>query len=517
VSGVSESGATVKVYGAAQCAGAVLATGTTSGFAAGIRTTVAANSATALSVRQTDLAGNAAPCSTTLGYVHDAVPPPAPAFGGQTPSGAVSATTATVSFTDAEPGAFQCRLDAAAFAGCASPVTYAGLSAGAHTVDVRVIDPAGNVSPIASRTWTVDTVGPTAALADATVTAFATTTPSFAFRLSEAGTARCALLPVAPTLAPCPNPVSFGPLANGAYTLQVQGTDAAGNVGPVASIPVTVDTVPPPVAILGGPSGPTAAASPVFTFDSADPTATFACGVAPDGAAVPALSPCTSPARTPSLPTGTFRFFVRSTDAAGNVTLTSRLLVVDRTVPAAPKGGVARPVSRSAIALRWRPVGDSTRVVYRVFRDGARTATATVAGTTWTDRGLRPGIGHRYRIVAVDAAGNSSVAATVLGVTSGDGVRPRVTVAPRVSFGPRVRGRATVTVRWSASDAGGVGSYALWQRAGRGRWQPVALGTPVARSVTLHLARGSYTFRVRATDVAGNRSPVVTGAPVSVR
>jgi hypothetical protein len=517
VRGTAEPSATVDVYGAAQCTGPVIGTGTGSRFPAGITASVPANTASTLSVRQTDLAGNAGPCSSELSYVHDSVPPAAPVLGGQTPSGTVAQTSATITFSLAEPGTAQCRLDGGAFAGCSSPTTYASLGAGAHTVDVRLIDVAGNIGPVASRTWTVDTTGPTAALADTQATALATTTPSFAFQLSEPGTARCALLPVQPSLVPCTSPATFGTLANGSYTLQVQGTDLAGNAGPVASIPVTVDTVAPPVAILAGPTGPVSGAISAFTFASTDPTATFACGIAPDGAPVPALSPCTSPAQTPTLPTGTFRFFVRSTDAAGNVTLTSRRLVVDRTAPARPAGVVARTVSRSSIALRWRPVGDSTAVVYRVFRDGARTATTVVRGTSWTDVRLRPGVGHSYRVVAVDAAGNSSTAATVLGVTAGDTVRPRVTVAPRVSFGQRVQGRATVTVRWNASDAGLVAAFTLWQRSGSGAWHRVALPTATARSVTLHPAAGTYTFRVQATDVAGNRSPVVTGSRVSVR
>ena len=53
---------------------------------------------------------------------------------------------------------FECKLDSGEYVACASTETYASLSAGTHTFDVRAIDPAGNTdaSP-ASYTWMIDT------------------------------------------------------------------------------------------------------------------------------------------------------------------------------------------------------------------------------------------------------------------------------------------------------------------------------------------------------------------------
>jgi hypothetical protein len=55
-----------------------------------------------------------------------------------------------------EPGAtFECRIDAAPFAACASPKAYGSLPDGAHTFAVRAIDQAMNVDPTpASRSFT---------------------------------------------------------------------------------------------------------------------------------------------------------------------------------------------------------------------------------------------------------------------------------------------------------------------------------------------------------------------------
>jgi hypothetical protein len=93
----------------------------------------------------------------------DVSPPPPPAPDTVPPDTTITSAppatsrsgSASFSFTSNEANVrFQCRLDGAAFAGCASPATYAGLAAGAHTFAVRAIDAAGNVdgSP-ATHSW----------------------------------------------------------------------------------------------------------------------------------------------------------------------------------------------------------------------------------------------------------------------------------------------------------------------------------------------------------------------------
>ena len=56
-------------------------------------------------------------------------------------------------FTSEAGAIFQCSIDGGAFTGCSSPKSYT-VAAGAHTFSVRAIDAAGNVSAVASRSWT---------------------------------------------------------------------------------------------------------------------------------------------------------------------------------------------------------------------------------------------------------------------------------------------------------------------------------------------------------------------------
>ena len=72
------------------------------------------------------------------------------------PSGTVTDTSATFTFSASEPSTFLCRLDSDAFAACTSPTSYANLTATPHTFQVAAIDGSYNVDfTPAVRTWTV--------------------------------------------------------------------------------------------------------------------------------------------------------------------------------------------------------------------------------------------------------------------------------------------------------------------------------------------------------------------------
>src|SRR5262245_28411591 len=83
------------------------------------------------------------------------------------PSGAVSSTTATITFHASGAASFTCKLDAGAFQTCATAsfgsVTYTNLAQGAHTVLVRNnTGSGGSTEPQNPVAWTVDTVAPAA-------------------------------------------------------------------------------------------------------------------------------------------------------------------------------------------------------------------------------------------------------------------------------------------------------------------------------------------------------------------
>jgi len=91
--------------------------------------------------------------------LHDSTAPETTISSG--PSGVTSDPTPTFAFTS-EPGAtFECKIDAAAFAACTSPLTTPSLADGAHVFSVRAKDAASNVDATpATRSFTVDTTAP---------------------------------------------------------------------------------------------------------------------------------------------------------------------------------------------------------------------------------------------------------------------------------------------------------------------------------------------------------------------
>ena len=103
-------------------------------------------------VRARDAAGNRGPASTYTWRV-DTVAPPRPTLLQQ-PANPSASDSATFAFSDREtPVSFECSLDGAAYAACASPKTYTGVAAGTHRFSVRAVDPAGNRSGSTDYSW----------------------------------------------------------------------------------------------------------------------------------------------------------------------------------------------------------------------------------------------------------------------------------------------------------------------------------------------------------------------------
>jgi len=233
--------------------------------------------------------------------------PPDTAIGSVT----VNGSTATFPFTSTEANStFECRLDGAAFAGCASPASYPGLAVGGHTFDVRAVDPAGNTDPTpATTTVTVaDTIPPDTAIGSVAVDQ---STATFAFTSTEANsTFECSLDGGAFTL--CASPKSYSGLAVGQHTFAVRASDDAGNADPTpATASVTIEDLTPPdtaidaVQILGRAAR--------FDFSATEARSSFACSL--DGAS---FASCTAPASYDSLALGDHTFAVQATDPAGN-------------------------------------------------------------------------------------------------------------------------------------------------------------------------------------------------------
>ena len=149
-----------------------------------------AEGAHVFAVRARDRAGNVGrPVSVSWTFVRPDTTPPTVSIASA-PAATTTETGAAFAFVASEAGVvFECSLDGAAYAPCASPVAYASLPLGAHTFAVRGRDAAGNVGEPAGASWTI--VPP--ALPDLAIASFAPFSITVVNRGAAPATARAVL------------------------------------------------------------------------------------------------------------------------------------------------------------------------------------------------------------------------------------------------------------------------------------------------------------------------------------
>jgi hypothetical protein len=108
-------------------------------------------------VQALDALGNAGP-PAAYGWSVDSTAPTT-AIDSQ-PASSSGSGAASFEFSGGDPSGsgvsgFECSLDKAPFAPCASPQEYSGLSEGPHSFEVRAVDAAGNAATPVAYSWTV--------------------------------------------------------------------------------------------------------------------------------------------------------------------------------------------------------------------------------------------------------------------------------------------------------------------------------------------------------------------------
>src|SRR6185436_2127340 len=105
-----------------------------------------------------------------------------------------SSTSASFDFASSPAGAtFECALDGSAFAACSSPQTYAALTAGSHTFQVRAVNAFGTDASPAAFTWTIGSL-PDTTISSSPAASTTSTSASFTFTSTPSGaTFECAL------------------------------------------------------------------------------------------------------------------------------------------------------------------------------------------------------------------------------------------------------------------------------------------------------------------------------------
>lgn len=169
-------------------------------------------------------------------------------------------SSASFGYSSNEPGStFECSFDAGAFSGCApTGVTYGGLGSGAHSFQVRAIDPSTNVDPtpagysftvaLASQPVFAGPAPPTTSPGIVSLNTLLTAkpaarthdrTPTFRFRSSSPGATFQCKLDGGP-FKPCKSPLTTKRLSPGRHLLKVSAVLPGRRDATPASFPFTI-------------------------------------------------------------------------------------------------------------------------------------------------------------------------------------------------------------------------------------------------------------------------------------
>lgn len=208
-----------------------------------------------------DLAGNnltGVPYTSGQTYILDNSAPDTTITAGPASVTHSGSATFTFSGTDGSGSgiaSYQAQIDSGGYATVTSPLVLGSLSAGAHTIEIRAVDAAGNVDPTpASYTWTIDTTAPDTLITFGPTTTTNSTSATFNFSGSDSSGSGVASYEVqldGGGFAAATSPKSYTGLADGSHTFQVRAIDAAGNVDATpGSYTWTIDATAPSVSAI---------------------------------------------------------------------------------------------------------------------------------------------------------------------------------------------------------------------------------------------------------------------------
>ena len=291
------------------------------------------------------------------------------------------------------------------------------------------------------------------------------------------------------------------------YAYSVQAFDAAGNSSGVLTASIYVPDVTAPTSpgsVVAALASPTTA---VLAWSaSTDDVAVDHYVVTRNGVEV--ARPAAAGTLSITVVEGrTYQFAVAAADTAGNTSppATASLLVPDVTPPSSVGALTASVSGAGTVTLNWTAASDNVAVgSYVVARDGVNLATLPATSLSYVDQALAPDLPYSYSVTPVDAAGNAGPPSTA-SVT----VKSADTVAPTVPANVRGEqlGSRRVDVMWDPSTDNWPGpiKYKIYRDG-------VRLAT--VKSVTSYVDRpskvGTYSYRVRAIDMAGNWSALST-------
>jgi hypothetical protein len=281
-------------------------------------------------------------------FTVDTVDPEQPAITGPSEGARVNGTPWFTFDAEADV-AFECRWDGAlAWIPCAPGNTRPFTVDGEHSLVIRAVDRAGNVSPESvARTFVVRSTIGTVTITGGPGRVTRDAAPVFTFA-ADAEDVEFACRLDRQAFTACTSPKAYSGLADGDHTFEVQGRDAVGNVSPVISRRFRVDRTAPVITTPGLDEG--AVTGPAVSLPvGLDEVAALSCTI--DAGTV---VECGTTVRLSGLPAGERVLSLTATDAAGNVRTLERRFVVE--IPLSATGEPLADAPETVIVAPVPPV-----------------------------------------------------------------------------------------------------------------------------------------------------------------
>lgn len=320
-------------------------------------------------------------------------------------------------------------------------LTTGGAATAAFTTGTSLVSSSTNtnilpsLSSTAGFTVTIDTVAPTTSIsapssgavvsapANTTITASATDND----HVTSVDIYVDSVLKTTLTTSPYNYVWNTTGVALGSHTIQSKAHDPSGNIGTSATITVTLaDSTAPTTSITAPSAGSTLRGSVSINATASDNTG--GTGLAKvefyvDGVlkGTDTTSPYSYTWDTTTATNGSHSLTTKAYDAAtpANIgTSAAVVLTVDNSAPTTPVNFQSTGNTLSSIGLSWSASTDNVGVSgYRLSRNGTTVATLSGSTLSYNDVGLVATTSYTYTLVALDAAGNASGAASLTAST----------------------------------------------------------------------------------------------------
>ncbi len=423
---------------------------------------------------------------------------------------------------------------------------------GSDTLKLKVTDVAGNDGAVSGQAYVLDTTSPTVTVASAafsadtgtsstdfiTKTASQTISGTLSANLSSGETVYVSLdngiTWTVATATVGQNTWSLsGQTLTASNTLKVRVTDTAGNNGTALSQAYVLDTTAPATTVSTASfSADTGNSSTDFITNTAAQTisGTLSANLAAGEVVYVSLdNGSTWTAATTSVGSNTWSLAgqtltasntlkIKVSDAAGNDgTVRSQAYTLDTSAPSAPSTPDMNSASDTGASSTDNITSNTTPVFTGTAESGSTVTlydtdgttvlgTAVATGGTWsiTSSALSSGT-HTITAKATDTAGNTSTASSSLSITV-DTAAPTA-IALSSSSVSNTAGSNTAVGTLSSTDATVGDSFTYTLVSGTGSTDNASFsisGSSLVATNPSALTAGSYSVRVRSTDVAGN-------------